>query len=132
MFDRLAYQRNYRRNNNNFHTKMYEKTEQGFLMRAYRNMKSRVEGVQKIKFHLYEGKELLNKEEFYEWSKSNPTFHKLYAEYKNSGFERKFAPSVDRIDPNKGYSINNMEWVTMSENSTRGSISRHNKGKHFD
>ena len=30
------------------------------------------------------------------------------------------APTVDRIDPERGYSFGNMEWVTHSENSRRG------------
>lgn len=33
-------------------------------MRVYRNMKSRVEGIQKLKSHLYEGKEILDKQSF--------------------------------------------------------------------
>jgi hypothetical protein len=40
--------------------------------------------------------------------------------YEKSNFERKLAPSVDRIDPSKGYIINNIEFITMSENSSRG------------
>ena len=32
--------------------KKYEKTKKGFLMRLYRNMQSRVQGVQKKKHHL--------------------------------------------------------------------------------
>ena len=39
----------------------YEKTPKGFLMRLYRNMKSRVKGVQQAKHHLYEHCELLRK-----------------------------------------------------------------------
>lgn len=36
----------------------------------------------------------------------------------------KLAPTVDRKDPSKGYEIENMEWVTHSENSSRGAINR--------
>ncbi len=108
--------------------KKYEKTPNGFLMRMYRNMKSRVNGIQIQKYHLYKGKELLEKEDFYTWAKSNETFWKLYEEYKNSGYDRKLAPSVDRVDSSKGYVIENMEFVTHSENSRRGSNSRFRKG----
>lgn len=101
----------------------YEKSPQGFLMRLYRNMKSRINGVQKQKKHLYAGKYLLPKEQFYEWAKNNQKFAELYATYVASGYERKLAPSVDRIDSEKGYEIDNMEFVTMSENSRRGSMS---------
>lgn len=122
--ERLTKQRESRKLNGNAHTKKYEKTVKGFLMRAYRNMKSRVEGVQWKKAHLYEGKELLSREEFYQFALSSPEFYELFGNYKQSGFERKLAPSADRMDSSKGYEINNMEWVTMSENSRRGTVNR--------
>lgn len=129
--ERLKKQRESRRLNGNLHTKKYEKTPKGFLMRLYRNMKSRIEGVQKIKYHLYEGKALIEKEEFYQWAITNKSFQKLFNDYRDSNFERKLAPSVDRIDSSKGYSIDNMEFVTHSENSRRGSLNRH-KGNKVD
>jgi hypothetical protein len=52
-------------------------------------MKSRIEGVQHQKFHLYDGKYLLPKDEFYSWANSNPNFHDLYDAYKNSEYNRK-------------------------------------------
>jgi hypothetical protein len=55
--------------------------------------------------------------------KNNPTFWELYEAYKNSGYDRKLAPSVDRVDSRRGYIIENMEFVTHSENSRRGSNS---------
>lgn len=128
-FDRLSYQREYRRKNDNIHTKAYEKTVSGFLMRLYRNMESRITGVQKEKFHLYEGRFLIPRDIFYEWANKSEQFQTLYKTYVASGYERKLAPSVDRIDSTKGYELNNIEWVTMSENSRRGVISRHNKQK---
>jgi hypothetical protein len=115
-----ARQRDWRAKNNNASTKKYEKTHKGFLMRLYRNMKSRVTGVQHEKFHLYEGKSLLPKDDFYNWALESDEFFHLFMAYTDSGFDRKFAPSVDRKDSSKGYSIDNMEWVTHSENSRRG------------
>lgn len=121
--DKNEKQRLYREKTNNSISKKYEKTPNGFLMRLYRNMKSRITGIQVQKFHLYKGKELLEKDDFYTWAKGNSTFWKLYEVYKNSGYDRKLAPSVDRIDSSKGYVIDNMEFVTHSENSRRGSNS---------
>lgn len=130
--EQLLKQRIRRKRTNNKAVKTYEKTPKGFLMRCYRNMLSRITGVQKTKFHLYSGKEILSKEEFYTWGLTSPEFHSLYAVYTNSGYERKLAPSADRKDSSKGYSLGNMEWVTMSENSRRGTLSRTilNKKKH--
>ncbi len=123
-FDKLEWQREYRKNNANSVTKKYERTKKGKLMRCYRNMQSRIEGVQWRKSHLYCGKELLPREEFYEWAIASEAFHLLYDQWEASGFDRKLAPSVDRIDSSIGYVIENMEWVTHSENSRRGSLSQ--------
>jgi hypothetical protein len=114
-------QREYRKNNGNIVTKRYEKTKNGFLMRLYRNMTSRFAGIQKQKHHLYEGKTLMPKEQFYEWAKSSDKFHSLFAIWEDSGYDRKLTPSVDRIDSSRGYEFDNIEWVTHSENSRRGS-----------
>lgn len=105
----------------------YEKTMSGFIMRLYRNMKSRIEGVQKAKHHLYRGKEILSKEEFYEWANCSPMFRVLFRQYEESGYDRKQAPSVDRKDSTRGYTLDNMEWVTHSVNSQRGSLSNWSK-----
>jgi len=113
-----------RRKLNPLADKEYEKTPKGFLMRLYRNMKSRIKGVQKKKFHLYEGKYLLPKQEFYSWAEFHPQYVQLFNNYVANGHDRKLAPSVDRINPDLGYIIENMEWVTMSENSRRSSVTR--------
>ena len=121
----LERQREYRKRNGNACTKKYEKTKKGFVMRMYRNMKSRISGVQKKKSHLYFGLALLEKDEFYKWILSSKTFHELFENYEKEGFNRKLAPTVDRIDSSRGYEMGNIEIVTHSENSKRGSISKH-------
>lgn len=102
----------------------YEKTPKGFAMRLYRNMESRVKGIQWQKKHLYENMTILPRQEFYDWFLNSETFKTLFAAYQESGYQRKLAPSVDRIDSDKGYEIENMEIITMSENSRRGTISK--------
>lgn len=119
-----ARQREYRKSNGNSVCKKYEKTKKGFLMRLYRNMESRVTGVQKQKYHLYKGKELLSREDFYSWALINKDFHSLFNAYELSCYDRKLCPSVDRIDSKIGYTISNMEFITHSENSRRGAIGR--------
>lgn len=122
--EKAARQRAYRLANGNACTLKYERTKAGKLMRIYRNMKSRIEGVQKGKWHLYRGKCLLTRDEFYVWAIGGHGFHQLFAAWVDSGYDRKLAPSVDRIDSSQGYHPDNMEWVTHSENSRRGSIAR--------
>jgi hypothetical protein len=72
---------------------------------------------------------LLDRQDFYNWSIDNPIFLEMFEIYKSSEFNRKLAPTVDRIDSSKGYSLDNMRWLTHSENSRLGSISGKNKKK---
>ena len=126
--DKLAWQRKYRKENNNFHTKQYEKTKPGFLMRVYRNIQSRVNGIQKLKYHLYNHIDKIpSREEFYEWSNNQSKFHELFLIWEQAGFPRAETPSVDRKNSEKGYEFDNLEWVTHSENSRRGAINRWQK-----
>jgi hypothetical protein len=118
-----ARQREYRLRTKNQSTNKYEKTINGFLMRKYRNMQSRITGIQKAKYHLYKGKDLLDRQDFYNWSISNKTFLKLFNTWTENNYDRKLCPSVDRINPKEGYHLSNMEWITHSENSRRGCLS---------
>lgn len=114
-----AYRRNYRARTNNQSTKKYEKTKKGFLMRCYRNMQSRICGVQKLKAHLYLGKDLLPRQDFYEWAFTDKEFNRLFKEWEEQGYPQKLSPSINRIDSDLGYELSNMEWLTHSENSRR-------------
>ncbi len=107
--------------NNNIETKKYEKTINGFIMRAYRNMKSRITGVQKKKFHLYKGKDLLEKEVFYSFAKADENFNILFKIYKESGYQIRLCPSVDRINPNLGYTLENIRFIEQYKNSSNTS-----------
>lgn len=102
----------------------YNKTFKGLMVRCYRNMKSRVVGVQKQKFHLYGGLELLSKDDFYQWTRTDPAYKKLFKAWVRSGYTRRPAtPSIDRIDTSRGYVLDNMQWITLSENSRKGACS---------
>jgi hypothetical protein len=86
-------------------------------------MRGRVTGIQKQKTHLYFGKELLDRQPFYDWAWASSEFHSLFKAWEESNYARVLCPTVDRIDSDKGYILSNMEWVTHSENSRRGSVS---------
>jgi hypothetical protein len=114
--DRLRKQRERRRANGNADTKKYEKTPKGFLMRAYRNMQSRVEGIQRPGGS-WEGKALLPREEFYAWALGSSQFWRLFKAWTAAEYDQRLTPSVNRIDPRRGYTLDNMEWITHSLNS---------------
>jgi len=66
------------------------------------------------------GKKLLSKEEFFRWvfkKESKKEFMRLYNNWTSSGYQRKFSPSIDRINNKLGYVIGNMRWITQQENS---------------
>ena len=115
--ERFEYQKRRRQDN-----KKYERTRKGKLMRTYRNMQSRTEGL--VKSHLYRGLPLLDRGEFYEWSLSSPEYNTLYDKWVQSGYNKKLSPSIDRVDPSEGYTLSNIRWVTHSENSRLGGINR--------
>ena len=69
----------------------------------------------------------MNRDLFYEWSINNEHFNELYDNWVKSEYDRKLSPSIDRINSNDGYTLNNIRWITHSENSKLGSISRHNR-----
>jgi len=124
---RNADQRAARAASNDSATKRYEKSFNGYLMRTYRNMKSRVSGILKKKAHLYEGLEILSKESFYTWAKSDDEYSRLYEQWVGSGYEYRLAPSIDRIDSSKGYILENMRWLPHWKNSQLGNQSGHAK-----
>jgi hypothetical protein len=96
-------------------------------MRAYRNMLSRVTGVQRPLGN-HRGLPILEKSVFYEWALNNEDFHRLFDEWEDSKYARKLTPSVDRIDPRFGYELFNMQIVTSLENTLRGHAFTH-KGR---
>lgn len=120
----MARSEEYKRKNK-IYRKLYEKTLQGYLMRTYRNMKSRVLGINKP--HLYKGLGILSKEEFYAWSKRDTSFNELHLFWTKIGYDPESSPSIDRIDPTKGYILSNMRWITKYENSANGLKTRYAK-----
>lgn len=100
--------------------KAYRKTVKGFLVGTYNNMQGRVRGNTKKKDHLYKGLDILDRESFYSFSIKNEDFIDLFIQWILSAYETKFTPSIDRIDPSNGYTIENIRWLTLSENSKLG------------
>jgi|TARA_R110000744_G_scaffold350591_1_gene456290 hypothetical protein len=101
----------------------YHKTRKGKLMLTFNNMTRRVQGY--VKPHLYKGLEICARDVFYAWSLGSNSFEHLYNNWVDSDFKRRLSPSIDRIDTDKGYVLGNIQWITLSENSQKGSISRH-------
>ncbi len=124
--DKNAAQRERRRQNGNSDTLKYERTNpRGFLMRVYRNMWARVMGMQPQKAHLYKGLAILPKQVFYAWALADESeFWDLWHPWQAAGRPLISAPSIDRINSDEGYTLDNMRWLTHSENSALGNFQR--------
>jgi len=60
-----------------------------------------------------------SKEDWLSWcyTKKNYTkFMSMYNKWVASGFVRKLTPSIDRVNNSGVYTINNLQWLTLSEN----------------
>lgn len=92
-------------------------TINSYLSSSYSGMKRRVEGRHVHNRGNWKGKPILPRDVFVQWAKNHPDFLSLYKRYVMNDFDRKLAPSINRIDSNKGYTLDNMEWLTSSQNS---------------
>lgn len=91
-------------------------TTSRFLSRRYVDMKSRVKGKSTKRPDLYKNLSIVPKDVFFNWAKNHPEFLKLYKRWFTSGFDRRFTPTVNRMNSSKGYTLDNMEWLTNSQN----------------
>jgi len=112
-------QKEYGIKTNHIHNKSWLKTKQGYLSKTYATMKKRVTSINEPNYY---GIDLLPKFDFYEFSKLDSSFIRLFNEYEKNGFKPRTGPSIDRIDPNMGYTLSNIRWITHSENSRNASI----------
>lgn len=97
--------------------KQYHRTPRGYLTFQFRNMRNRVTG--KTGRPQYTGLPIADRDEFINWAMGNAEFHKLFAAWLKAGCPRRLAPSIDRIDPNKGYTLDNVRYLPLNENRRR-------------
>lgn len=69
------------------------------------------------------GMPYLSKKQFMQWAEENmDKFMELYAVWAASGYSKKLAPSIDRINSKLGYTKDNLQWLTHSENSSKNRL----------
>lgn len=69
----------------------------------------------------YQGKKYCTKKEFFDRFLNDQDFLILYKGWQASNFQRGFAPSIDRIDNNGDYNIENLQFLLHSENTGKDS-----------
>lgn len=60
-----------------------------------------------------------NRNQLIEYLNNHKDFQILFNHWVNSGYSRWLAPSLDRLDDSKGYSFDNIQLCTWSENKKR-------------
>jgi hypothetical protein len=86
--------------------------------KRYAHMKARHEG-RSTNYSHCQGKGLMSQEEFFDWCKdfvNLQEFLTLYFDWASADFPLYSSPSIDRIDPNKGYVAGNIQWMSFSDN----------------
>ena len=68
----------------------------------------------------YDAKQLL------EWALKQPSQKSIWDNYVNSDYKSELKPSIDRKNPNKGYSLNNIQLMTWKENRAKGGQDKKN------
>jgi hypothetical protein len=53
---------------------------------------------------------------------NNTTFWRLYADWQAHDYDRDFAPSIDRIDDTKGYTMDNVQWLVWRDNRMKPKV----------
>jgi len=94
-----------------------ERKPESIWRKRYSDMKRRVDG--KNDQHTGAvGKNICSKTDFLKWCKRNKDdFMSIYRTWKESDYARKYSPSIDRVDGSKGYTLDNIRWTTVGENS---------------
>ena len=94
--------------------KLLQKTKEGLITKIYSHQRS---SSRKRKHELpaYSLKQLRD------WCFSQDIFHKLYNDWKDSGYNKKLRPSCDRIDNAKHYSLNQLQLMTWEQNHFKAS-----------
>lgn len=97
----------------------YRNSESRIQTHKYAGIVNRSLGKGSHKYSV-EGKRYLTANSFKKWWKDNrDTYLKLHKQWVESNYSNKLAPSIDRIDNKKGYMPSNMQWMTLSENTSK-------------
>ena len=98
----------------------YKLTREQFLSNLYSHMKERVTNPEKsIQGRHYLGLPICSRDTFVAFGMKDRKFNRLFKKYKLSRGQRKFAPTVDRINNRQGYTQKNIQFLTLTENSKK-------------
>ena len=113
--------------NNEYHRtyqKHYSKSYGGYLKRRWTKMARRVK-----ESPGYVGLPICTMEEFMRWAEGS-VYPTMFYAWKAAGHPMKLAPTVDRIRPELGYTIENLQWLPYAANARKGNLQRKTGSKY--
>ena len=93
------------------------RTKEGVVQRIYDHQKQ----TSKRRNHL---PPTYTKLELKWWMFSQPIFHNLFKDWEIAEYNKNSKPSVDRINDNLGYTLDNIQLMTWDQNNQKGYESR--------
>lgn len=100
--------------------KIKRKTQPDFFLRTrHTEITQRCTNINNERRDVYFGKKFCSREEFLNMFKEDSEFNRLFIEWKDSGYDNRFVPSVDRIDNSGDYTLDNIRFITHSENCSK-------------
>lgn len=66
--------------------------------------------------------EICTRDDFLYFACFNKTFERLYYVWVDSNYRKDMTPTVDRIDHNRGYTLDNMQFLTFYENARKAGL----------
>lgn len=99
----------------------------GRLTATYAGIRSRCLGKGTRGDRIYKGLAFCERGPFLVWATADERYSKLFYIWKEKGFPRKLAPSIDRIDNKRGYELDNLQWLTREDNGRKAAIGYHHE-----
>lgn len=90
-----------------------------FLRTRYTEIYQRCTNKKRNCSHIYNGPDICTRDEFLSRFLRDKNFISLFKKWESSGWEYKLCPSIDRINVKLGYTLDNIQFITHSENATK-------------
>lgn len=104
-----------------------KRTYDGRINTMYSSIKSRCANESKYKNRNIQC--MFEKTEFVDFIKDREDYKVVFEKWKESGYEYRLIPTVDRIDSKGHYELNNIQILSQSDNSFKGQKERIKKGR---
>ena len=106
----------------------YNRRPTNVIKRTYHNIIRRTSGLDPRTPRSYGLEVGFTEDEFLLWTLNETRFWALYEDWVRHGYARDWAPSIDRLDDDLGYTPENVQWIVWHKNHHKP---RKRAGRHF-